>query len=73
MPMRGSSGTLPRNGTPISSASARPPPVVARKISLWFVHLGHTKPAMFSASPSTRMPALRQKSISLRTSSSETS
>jgi hypothetical protein len=35
-------------------------------------HFGQTKPGMFSTMPRTRIPASRQKSISLRTSSNKT-
>ena len=73
IPILGSSGTAPRNGIFSSFANRRAPPVLARKICDSCLHPGHTKPDMFSTIPRIGIFAFRQKSISLRTSRSETS
>lgn len=70
-PTRGSSGILPRNGTPISRAIPSPP--LDGKISVSSPHLGQTKPPMFSTTPITGSETLWQNEIDLRTAASATS
>lgn len=55
----GSKGTEPRNGTPISSAIWAAPPVTAGNTSDFVLQQGHTKPAIFSTTPKTRMPTCK--------------
>ena len=51
MESRGSSGTLPRNGAPISAAIFSAPPEVGAKISEVVAQVGQEKPDMFSTTP----------------------
>ncbi len=67
----GSIGIVPRKGTRISAAMFRPPS--APKISYRSLHLGQTKPLMFSTTPSTGRLTCRQKLMHRRTSCTATS
>lgn len=69
----GSTGNSPKNGTFNSEHIARAPPVLPGNISDFVEHFEQTKIDIFSITPTIGIFILRQKLISFRTSSKDTS